>query len=412
MGQPCRHGLVPPGQIRLGSGGLQGAAQPFRQFDEPFGRVRAAVQEHILDMLPQLGVQFGIDGQLPGIHNAHVQPRGPGVVQEGGVHRLPDRGLAAEGKGDVADTPAHLAVGQFLLDAPHRLDEGDRIVVVFLDPGAHRQNVGVQDDVLGRESMLREQAVGPAGHFQLALQRVGLARLVEGHHDHRGSVPPAEVRLPQELLLTLLEAQRVDQGLALHLPQTGLQNLPAGGIDHDRHPRHIGFPGQQAQETAHTGRTVQQAVVEVHVHHLGTVGHLLRRHLHRVLEAVPADQAPEARGPRNVGALADVDEVDLRCHPARFHPGQHRGRRVLGRGARGEVRQRGPDAPGVVRPRTATAAGDVQFVLGGGLPEGRGHFLGGLVVAAEGIGQTGIGIAVDAGIRNLRQPTYVRQHVR
>ena len=84
---------------------------------------------------------------------------------------------------------------------------------------------------------------------------------------------------------------------------------------------------------------------------------------------------------------------------------------MFGHGTRGEVCHHGPDAPRVVQPGTATAADDVQFAPGGRPPEGRSHFLGGLVVAAEGVGQTGIGIAVDAGVCNFRQPTYVRQHV-
>ncbi len=58
-----------------------------------------------------------------------------------------------------------------------------------LDPGRDRQDVGVEDDVLGREpGLLGEQVVGPAADRDLALGRVGLALLVEGHHDDAGAV--------------------------------------------------------------------------------------------------------------------------------------------------------------------------------------------------------------------------------
>ena len=47
--------------------------------------------------------------------------------------------------------PETLAPGTAALDLARRFDEGDRVVVVFLDAGGDGEDVGVEDDVLGRE---------------------------------------------------------------------------------------------------------------------------------------------------------------------------------------------------------------------------------------------------------------------
>jgi len=46
---------------------------------------------------------------------------------------------------------------------------------VFLDPGSDRENVGVEDDVLGRKAEARgEDAVGARADLQAALDAIGL----------------------------------------------------------------------------------------------------------------------------------------------------------------------------------------------------------------------------------------------
>jgi hypothetical protein len=50
--------------------------------------------------------------------------------------------------------PRDLRVRAARLDAPRRLDERDRVAVVLLDAGRDREDVRVEDDVLGREADL------------------------------------------------------------------------------------------------------------------------------------------------------------------------------------------------------------------------------------------------------------------
>jgi hypothetical protein len=58
-------------------------------------------------------------------------------------------------------------------DLPRRLDEGDAIAVVLVDAGGDGEDVGVEDDVFGREAgLLGEQFVGARADRNLALERV------------------------------------------------------------------------------------------------------------------------------------------------------------------------------------------------------------------------------------------------
>src|SRR5205807_1773221 len=102
---------------------------------------------------------------------------------------------------------------------------GLRELVVLLDPRRDREHVRVEDDVLRREaSLLGQQAVGALADLDLALHRSGLPELVEGHDDDPGAVAPRHPRLLEELFLALLEADRVDDALALDAPEPGLDD--------------------------------------------------------------------------------------------------------------------------------------------------------------------------------------------
>ena len=59
-------------------------------------------------------------------------------------------------------------------------------------PGGHREDIGIEDDVLGRKADLLDQdVVGALADLDLALARVGLALFVERHHHHGGAVAQA-----------------------------------------------------------------------------------------------------------------------------------------------------------------------------------------------------------------------------
>ena len=82
-----------------------------RVLDEPLGRVRAAVEENVLDALEQLRLDVLVDGELAGVDDPHVEPGADRVVEERGVHRLADGVVSAECEREVEIPPETSAPG-------------------------------------------------------------------------------------------------------------------------------------------------------------------------------------------------------------------------------------------------------------------------------------------------------------
>jgi hypothetical protein len=115
------------------------------------------------------------------------------VIEEHRVDRLAHRVVAAEAERHVGDAAGHQRAGEVLLDPAGGLDEVDPVGRVLLDAGRHGEDVGVEDDVFGREAdLVDEDPVGRAADLASARQVVGLALLVEGHDDDGGAVFAAE----------------------------------------------------------------------------------------------------------------------------------------------------------------------------------------------------------------------------
>ncbi len=131
------------------------------EIDQPLGRVRPPVEEHILNQFAQRRVDLFVNGELPGVDDRHVEPGADGVIQKRGMHRFAHRVVAAKGERNVAHPAADARAGEVGLDPARRLDEGDRVIVVFLDAGRDGQDVRIKNDVVRREAgALGQQAVG------------------------------------------------------------------------------------------------------------------------------------------------------------------------------------------------------------------------------------------------------------
>src|SRR5690606_26760687 len=129
-----------------GAGATAVAAVALGQGQQVFGGLRAAVEDHVLDRIPQLRGQFVIDRELAGVDDAHAQPGGDGVVEKDGVDRLAHPVVAAKRERDVADPARGQTAGQVVADPAHRLDEFDRVAVVFLDAGGDGEHIGIEYD--------------------------------------------------------------------------------------------------------------------------------------------------------------------------------------------------------------------------------------------------------------------------
>ena len=312
---------VAPGQIGLAL--LAAALDLLGELHHPLGRVRPPVEDDVLDVLEQVLRDVLVDDELAGVDDPHVHAGLDRVIQEGRVNRLADDVVAAEGERQVADAAADLHAGQRRLDDPRGLDVVDRVVVVLLEPGRNREDVRVEDDVGRLEAgLLDEQLVGALADLDLALDRVGLSRLVERHDDDAGAVA-ADVRaLCEEVRLPFLQADRVDDALALDALQAGLEDRPARAVDHHRHARDLRLGRDVVQERRHGLLGVEHAFVHVDVDHVGAAADLLDRDADGLGVVAALDEPRELRGAGDVGPLADHLEVALGTDRQDFEAGE------------------------------------------------------------------------------------------
>ncbi len=234
------------------------------------------------------------------------------MVEEGRVHRLAHLGCATKREGQVGDAPARERRRKRPLDLCDGIDEGLPVTVVLGNPRGHREDVWIEDDVLGGEPhFLGQNPIGTRADRDLPLGRIGLSLLVERHHDDRSAVPEHFPCLLAEWAFSVLEGDRVDDAFPLQALKARLQNLPARRVHHHRNPGNVGLRREETEETDHRRFGVEEPLVHVHVEDLGAAVHLTAGDFERLLEPVLADERPEALGPGHVRALADVHEVQI-----------------------------------------------------------------------------------------------------
>ena len=290
---------------------------------------------------------------------------------------------------------------------------------MLFEPGGDRQDVRVEDDVGRIEiELLGQQLVGPRADLHLARDRVGLAGFVERHHDHAGAVLLDAARLLQEILFAFLQADGIDDGLALHALQSGLEHRPLRAVDHDRQARDFRLGGDEVEEMRHRLLGVEQAFVHVDVDQVRAAAHLIERHVDGLAELAVLDQPLKFLRAGDVGALADHLEVAVGADRQHFEPGELRVRRLERRPAvrRRDLARRHAgdlfrDRADVIGRRPAAAADDVDEAAGGEIPDQLAGLRRVLVVLAERVRQPCIGIAADERRRDARELGEVRPHL-
>ena len=299
--------------------------------------------------------------------------------------------LPRNANGDVGEPARDEGAGKAFLDAAGRLDEVGRVGAVLLDARRHREDVGVEDDVLGREARFPdEELVRALADRDAPLEGVRLSFLVEGHDHHRRPVAAGEAGLLEELRGAVLEADGVDDALALHALEPRLDHFPARRVDHHRHPRDVRLRGDEVEEADHARLGVEEPLVHVHVDRLRTVLDLAPRDAERGLEVSVPDEAREAGRPGDVGALADVDEEGIGGDVQGLETGEPGDRGGRGGNPRGSARDRLDEGPDVVGSRSAAPADDVDEAALRPVADLAGEIVRGEVVAAELVREAGV----------------------
>ena len=159
-----------------------------RQFHQPFRGVFATVKQHVFHPFQQIRINLLIHDNLTGIDDAHIHTGLNGMIQEGRMHGLTNRIVAAQGKRQIAHPSADLYQGKLAFNTTRGLDIIHGIIFMFVHAGGHGKNVGVKNDVFRRKThFIRQNLIGATANIHAALHRIGLPLLVKRHHQYGGA---------------------------------------------------------------------------------------------------------------------------------------------------------------------------------------------------------------------------------
>ena len=235
------------------------------------------------------------------------------------MDRFAHRVVAAKRKRHVGDPPGHFGSRQIGLDPARGFDEIQRVAIVRFNPRGDGENIGIEDNVLGDKiEALAQQAVAARADGLAALQGVGLTGFIEGHDHHRSAVALTPGGLFEKLVFPGLEADRVDDGFALHAAQTRFDHAPFRGVQHNRHARDIRLGGEQIQEGHHRRLGVEHALVHIDVDNLRAVFYLSSSDIQGGRIIIGQNKLLEARRAGDIAALADIHEQAFRAKAVRL----------------------------------------------------------------------------------------------
>ena len=402
VGESLVHRAGAPGEVRAFGAGL--ALHAVGHFEQALRGVGATVEHHIFHTLEQLRRNVGIEREGAGVHDPHVHPRLHGVVEEHGVDRFAHRVVATEREADVAHATAHTGIRKRRLDLARGLNEVDRVVVVLFDPGGNRKDVGIEDDVLGGEAhAVHQDPVRTRADRELPLDGVGLPLFVERHHDDGGAVAPHERGLTNKLVFAFLQRDRVDNCFALDALESGLDHLPLGGVEHERHARDRRFGRREIEEGAHRFFGVQHAFIEVDVDDDRSRLDLLTRHFERGVVLPRENQLFELGRARDVRALADIHEIRGLGERKWLQSRQLERRRRRRRDMRRDTDHRLGDGLDVLRRGAAAAADHVHEARVGELAQHARREGRRFVVAAHLVREAGVWMHADPARCDARE---------
>jgi hypothetical protein len=86
-------------------------------------------------------------------------------------------------------------------------NEIDGVIAVLVETRRDCQNIWIENDIVcGKSRLLRQQIVGARADFAFALEGVGLAFLIERHHDGGCAVSPDQLCMAQKFFFAVFQA--------------------------------------------------------------------------------------------------------------------------------------------------------------------------------------------------------------
>src|SRR3954453_23252636 len=221
-------------------------------------------------------------------------------------------GGRVETERDVGDAERglHRRIAAFeLADALYGLET---VAPRLLGAGGEGERQAVDEDVLNGHPPVADEVVDdPTGDPDLVLSRAGLALLVDAHHHDGSAVLANDVHLLDEVALravAVLVVHRVHDAAPAETLQAGLDDLPLGGVDHQRQRRSGCEP---CCRLAHVESPIASDVVDAHVQHVRAVTNLVAGDLDTVVPSAFEHRLPKRLGTVGVGALADRQIRDV-----------------------------------------------------------------------------------------------------
>src|SRR5215211_5864314 len=99
------------------------------------------------------------------------------MVEEQAVHRAAHRLVAAEGEAEVRQAPADVRPRTAAANFGRRLDKVERIAAMLVDTCRNREDVRVENDIVGLSAVGDEQVVRALADRDLSLRRIRLSDL-------------------------------------------------------------------------------------------------------------------------------------------------------------------------------------------------------------------------------------------
>ena len=145
---------------------------------------------------------------------------------------------------------------------------------MLFDTSGESQNIGVENNIIGVDSIVYEQVVGSFTNGNFTVVTVGLTCFVKSHYNHSSSEPVYDAGVGEECFFTFFQTDGIDDTFSLYTFQPGKNDRPFRRIYHNRNTANFGFRGNEIQERYHFVLCIEHGVVHIDVDDLCSIFHL------------------------------------------------------------------------------------------------------------------------------------------